>query len=300
MGKGNVVLKQVKAPQKDCTGIPVALSDATIQQRKDKVLKKMQERGLDRLVIYGDVEHGGNFEYLVGYFTRFEEALLVLNADGKATLVLGNENLNKASKARIEAAAVHVSLFSLPNQPNRTDKTLPVLLAEAGVQSGVRTGIVGWKMFTSPIEHNKQLYDLPAYVLSAIEQVVGNLRFCSNETDLFIGEQGVRTTNNANEIAHYEFGAALASDCILKAMDKLEVGITEMELADALMRWGQHTSVVTIAASGPRFIQGNMFPTANRVKVGDPISLTVGYRGGSSSRAGYITNRNCRRLVGII
>ena len=30
-----------------------------------------------------------------------------------------------------------------------------------------------------------------------------------------------------------------------------------------------------------------MFPTDNRVKVGDPISLTVGYRGGLSSRAGY-------------
>lgn len=29
-----------------------------------------------------------------------------------------------------------------------------------------------------------------------------------------------------------------------------------------------------------------MFPTANTVKLGDPISLTVGYRGGSSSRAG--------------
>lgn len=279
--------KTVKAPQLDAPAVPTALTQATMEERKAKVLRKMKERGIEQLIVYGDVEHGGNFEYLVGYFTRFEESLLILKQDGAMTLMLGNENMNKASKARFPAEAVHVSLFSLPNQPNRTDKTLPVLLAEAGVQSGVRTGIVGWKMFTSPIEHNKQLYDLPAYVLSAIEQVVGNSGFCSNETDLFIGDQGVRTTNNANEIAHYEFGAALASDCILKAMDKLEVGTTEMELADALVRWGQHTSVVTIAASGPRFIQGNMFPTANRVKVGDPISLTVGYRGGSSSRAGY-------------
>ena len=50
------------------------------------------------------------------------------------------------------------------------------------------------------------------------------------------------------------------------------------------MRKGQHTSIVTIASSGPRFIKANMFPTANTVKLGDPISLTVGYRGGSSSR----------------
>lgn len=285
MGKGNVVLKQVKAPQKDCTGIPVALSDATIQKRKDKVLKKMQERGLDQLVIYGDVEHGGNFEYLVGYFTRFEEALLVLNADGKATLVLGNENLNKASKARIEAAAVHVSLFSLPNQPNRSDKTLKQLLEEAGIAAGKRTGLVGWKMFTSSLEDNKKIYDVPSYVVDAVKAIVGEDQL-SNETDLFIGEQGVRTTNNANEIAHYEYAAALASDCVLDAMDKLEIGVSELELGDALVRNGQHTSIVTIAASGPRFVQANMFPTANTVKLGDPIALTVGYRGGSSSRSG--------------
>lgn len=30
-----------------------------------------------------------------------------------------------------------------------------------------------------------------------------------------------------------------------------------------------------------------MFPTQNTVKVGDTISLTVGYPGGSSSRAAY-------------
>lgn len=102
-----------------------------------------------------------------------------------------------------------------------------------------------------------------------------------------IGKDGARTTNNANEIAHYEFGAALASDCMLDAMDLIDEGVTEMELGDRLVRYGQHTSVVTIAASGPRFVRGNMYPTENRIKVGDPIALTVGYRGGLSSRAGY-------------
>lgn len=283
----NVEYRTVKAPEPDAPASPVALTQATMEARKAKVLEKMKERRIEQLILYGDVEHGANFEYLVGYFTRFEEGLLVLDKDGSMTLVLGNENLNKASKARFAAAAVHVSLFSLPNQPNRSDKTLPELLAEAGIRPDRRTGIVGWKMFTSPVEKNNQLFDIPAFILAAIEQIVGNPALLSNETDLFIGENGVRTTNNANEIAHYEFGAALASDCLLAAMNKLDAGTTEMELGDALVRNGQHTSVVTIAASGPRFIQGNMFPTDNRVKVGDPISLTVGYRGGLSSRAGY-------------
>lgn len=279
------VLKQVSAPQKDCAGTPVGLSAETIAERKQKVLAAMKARGLDQLIVYGDVEHGGNFEYLVGYFTRFEEALLVLNANGKATLVLGNENLNKAAKARIEAAAVHVSLFSLPNQPHRHDKPLKTLLQEAGIAEGQRTGLVGWKLFTSPLEDNRQSYDIPSYVVEAVKAIVGEAQL-SNETGLFIGENGVRTTNNANEIAHYEYAAALASDGVLDAMDKLELGVSELELGDALVRKGQHTSIVTIASSGPRFIKANMFPTANTVKLGDPISLTVGYRGGSSSRAG--------------
>ena len=49
-----------------------------MEERKAKVLRKMKERGIEQLIVYGDVEHGGNFEYLVGYFTRFEESLLIL------------------------------------------------------------------------------------------------------------------------------------------------------------------------------------------------------------------------------
>jgi len=102
-----------------------------------------------------------------------------------------------------------------------------------------------------------------------------------------IGEEGVRRTNNANELAHYEFGASLASDCMMQAMNLLKPGVSEMELGDALVRHGQHTNVVTIASSGARFVKGNMYPTEKRSSPGDQVSLTVGYKGGLSSRAGY-------------
>lgn len=282
-----IQLAEVQKPEQDCSGIPVSLTDETIQERKNKLLSRMKERGLEQLVIYGDVEHGGNFEYLVGYFTRFEEALLVLNADGAMTLVLGNENLNKVSKARIAADSVHVSLFSLPNQPDRNDKTLTELLTEAGVRKDTRIGLIGWKLFTSGLEDTPNMYDMPSYIVDTIRRIVGDESLISNETALFIGGDGVRVTNNANEIAHYEYGASLASDCILDAMSKLAPGISELELGDALVRGGQHTSIVTIAAGGPRFVNGNMFPTDRTVSVGDAIALTVGYRGGSSSRSGY-------------
>lgn len=285
-----VRLKKIHEPEKDGSGIPVALTDDTIQERKSKILGLMKQRGLDQLVIYCDVEHGGNFAYLVGFFTRFEESLLVINADGQMTLVLGNENLNKVTKARIEAKAVHLSQFSLPNQPNRSDKSIKDLLIEAGIRSNTRIGLVGWKMFTKGPEIDKKIYDLPSFIVDSIRSVVGDEACLSNETDLFIGENGVRTVNNANEVAHYEYGAALASDCMLDAMNMLAPGVTEQQLGDCLVRAGQHTNIVTIATSGPRFIKGNLFPTDNTVKYGDTISLTVGYRGGASSRAGYVVS----------
>ena len=282
-----IQLEEVEQPLRDCAGAPVGLTDETILERREKVLRGMRRKGLDQLIVYGDVEHRGNFEYLAGYFTRFEEALLVIQASGEMTLVLGNENLNKASKARVEAGAVPVSLFSLPNQPNREDKTLRELLSEAGIKPGARTGLVGWKLFTSSLEDNRRMYDIPHFIVEAIADIVGDEALITNEAALFIGADGARVTNNANEVAHYEYGAALASDCLLDAMDKLAPGVSELELGDCLVRYGQHTSIVTIAASGPRFIKANMFPTANTVKVGDTISLTVGYCGGSSSRSGY-------------
>lgn len=277
--------KPVPAPKRDCSLVPVQLSDETIAQRKEKVLAAMAKAGLEQLVIYGDVEHGGNFEYLVGYYTRFEEGLLVIRADGEMTLVLGNENLNKASKSRVPVKSVHVPMFSLPNQPT-DDVPMARRLQEAGLEKGKRTGVVGWKMFTNHSGDNEKLFDLPAFILDALREVVG-AEYLTNEARLFIGENGVRTINNANEIAHYEFAAALASDCMLDAMDAMEEGVSEMALGDKLDRYGQRGSVVTIAASGARFVKGNMYPTQNTVKVGDTISLTVGYRGGLSSRAGY-------------
>lgn len=286
MDQYKVQFKPVKAPARDCSGEPVFLTEETIRERQQKVLAGMKARGLEQLVIYGDVEHGGNFEYLVGYFTRFEEALLVIRDDGRMNLVLGNENLNKASKARIQAGSVHVPLFSLPNQPCEVTQPLREQLRAAGIEPGRRTGVVGWKLFTSPYEDTRTLFDLPAFILDALRDVAGAENLVP-AADLFIGADGVRTVNNANEIAHYEFAASLASDCLLDAMDAMEEGVSEMELGDKLQRYGQRTSVVTIAASGPRFLQGNMFPTANKVKAGDTISLTVGYRGGLSSRAAY-------------
>ena len=284
---GQICYGTVTPPEPDCTGVPVLISDEVMEKRCAAVMARMEEENLDSLVVYGDLEHGQNFAYLTGFLPRFEEALLVLNRNGHHTMLMGNENLNKVSCATIKAQAVHVPFFSLPNQPMIGECSLTDCFQKAGLKSGSRIGIAGWKHFTSRILDNRQLFDVPFYIVEAVREIAGTDGTVGNAADVFIGNKGVRCINTANELAHYEFGAALASDCILKAMDHLDIGVKETELGADLQALGQKNSVVTIAAAGKRFEKANLYPMDKEVKPGDPISLTVGYRGGLSSRCGY-------------
>lgn len=245
-----IKLKEVEAPKPEEGLIPVMLSDETMQNRKACLLESMQKDGFDAVVVYADLEHGSNFEYLCGFLPRFEEALLILHANGKAFMVLGNENLNKAGKARIEAVPIHMPHFSLPNQPMQTEKSVAQILASCELEDAEKIGLIGWKNFTSHVEDNHLLFDLPYFLVEALKTVCGKAQF-TNAAYLLIGENGVRTTNNANEFAHYEYGAALAGNCILKTMDRLKVGKTEMEMAETLAADGQRHSVVTIMLQEP-------------------------------------------------
>lgn len=281
-----VKLVNVQQPLPETGLTPVFLSDETMAARRQAVLNRMKEEGFDALVIYADLEHGGNWEYLTGFLPRFEESLLVLFQDGSAKLVLGNENLNKAGKSRIPVQAVHMPHFSLPNQPMKTENDVCGILSETGIQNCGNIGIVGWKNFTSELDDNTRLFDIPSYLMDALRKLCPDASL-RNGTYLFIGEHGVRTVNNANEFAHYEFGAALAGNGMLEAMNALKPGISEMELGALLNQCGQRNSVVTIAAAGERFEHANMYPSAKTVSIGDKISLTVGFKGGLQSRAGY-------------
>ena len=282
-----ITLMEISEPMFSENITPVLLTERTIQQRYQKLLDIMEEEQLDAMVIYCDLEHGANFEYFTGFLTRFEEALLVVHKEGKAYLLLGNENLNKAAKARIPVRAIHVPFFSLPNQPMDGEATIADYLRKAELSKQMKTGVIGWKYFTSEFQNNRKIFDLPHYIILALEEVVG-VDYIENRCDLFIGsKKGIRVTNNANEIAHYEFGSSLAGANMLKAMNLLDEGISEMEIGSALESFGQPHSVVTIASTGKRFEYANIYPCDKKVKKGDAISLTIGYKGGLSSRAGY-------------
>ena len=84
-----IILDKINPPKNEDGLSPIELTDETIKKRKEAVLRKMSQDGFDSIIIYADLEHGSNFEYLVGFLPRFEEALLVLHSNGKAFFGFG-------------------------------------------------------------------------------------------------------------------------------------------------------------------------------------------------------------------
>ncbi|RPH29106.1 M24 family metallopeptidase [Buttiauxella warmboldiae] len=286
-----ITLATIKQPEIYLNVPSVALNNQTLQERHSKVLQAMARQHLDALVIYADKEHGGNFEYLTGFIPRFEEGLLVLHNSGEAVLVLGNENLKLAPHSRTPARVVHAPWFSLPNQPLETTLSLSEVLQQAGLVGQQRVGIAGWKLFTGPHDNPKPLFDIPAFIFQALQGALPSRCELLNATGLFISPRnGARIINNANEIAHYEYGANLASGAALTALNAIEVGNTEKSIAALLAAEGQANNVVTIAATGDRFENANLYPSDKQIRKGDKFSLTVSYKGGLTSRAAYVVS----------
>ncbi len=289
--KEDVVYKEVKSPKADFCEQPVDLTDETMAEHKEKIIKLMQDAQFDALVIYADREHGANFEYLTGFVPRFEEALLILHKNGRAYILLGNEMYHMYEHSRIEATPIHVPYFSLPNQPMENQESMKQLLSKADIQKGMNVGLAGWKMFTSSFENNKQMFDLPFYLVDVIKEIVGETGILQNACDLFLHPRyGARTTMNANEIAHYEFGAALASNGMLNLMENIELGKTELEMGSYLNSYGQPGTVQTICAAGERFTKAVVAPRNKKLELGEKFSATVGYSGGLTNRAGYLVH----------
>lgn len=125
------------------------------------------------------------------------------------------------------------------------------------------------------------MFDLPAFIVDAIRQAAGPQAVVVNATAIFIApDGGVRTVNSANELAHYEYGANLASTAILTALNAIEPGKTEKQIGALLAAEGQPNSVVMIAATGDRFTWANLYPGDKVIQRGDKFSLTTGFKGG--------------------
>ena len=267
------------------TSEPV-LETSIYEKRMADLHSRMAAHDLDAVVIYGDREHMANISWATGYDPRFEEAICIVVPGRKPTLLAGNEGFPYAETANGVFDRVLWQSLSLMGQPR--DKYLPLadILTVAGLKSGMRIGLAGWKGFeTEAGEFDPAWFETPHYLVSALQK----LGPVTNAALLFMHPtQGLRTTNEVEQLACFEYAATLSSSAIRRAIARVKPGMTEYEFCSALNVNGFPQSTHINMCSGPLAKYGLPSPSTRVMQQGDPIVVGMGLMGALNCRAGFL------------
>ena len=143
----NIQLKTIELPDfgYDTEMPPIPAKE--FEGRINKVLETIRNRQLDFLLVFADREHFANFRYLIDIDPRFEEALLLINKDGKRKILLGNECLSAGGTPPIPFEFELYQEFSLLGQDRSRSRSLELILREFGIEKGKKVGCAYFKYF---------------------------------------------------------------------------------------------------------------------------------------------------------
>ena len=273
-----------------------AIPPGTYAARIERLRGRLRERGLDRLLVYGDREHSANLAYLTGFDPRFEEALLVLAAgDGEPAILAGNECFGMAGAAPVTLRRHLFQDFSLPGQPRDGSRPLAAILGDEGIRGGAAVGIVGWKTYG-----DAGMLDAPAYLVDAVRRLVEPGGRIENATDLLIdAADGLRVVNEPEQLALMEAAATRTSQGVRNLLFGLRPGMTERE-AVALLGWtGDPLSCHLMLTAGSRAALGLLSPGDRPIGRGDPLTVAFGIWGALNCRAGFVVEEASDLPAGI-
>jgi Xaa-Pro aminopeptidase len=260
------------------------LTESIYEARLDCLRERAGARGYDRLVVYGDREHSANLAYLTGFDPRFEEAALVVGPSGQPAILLGNECYGMAGAAPLAMRRHRFQDFSLPSQPRDRSRPLGEILADEGIGTGARVGVVGWKTYS-----HRDRMDAPAYLVDELRQLVGPTGSVENATGLLIdAADGLRVVNEVDQLAAFEYAACQTSQGIRRLLAGLRPGMTERE-AVRLLDWnGMPLSCHLMLTAGPRATLGLLSPGDRPIERGDRFTVAFGVWGALNCRAGFV------------
>jgi hypothetical protein len=267
-------------------GMPEAMPQipAAAYQARFEALRERANGRYDRLVVYADREHSANLAFMTGFDPRFEEAVLVVGPSGEPAILVGNECYGMAGAAPLAMRRHLFQDFSLPSQPRDRSRPLREILADEGIRSGSRVGVVGWKTFAS-----RELIEAPAYIVDELRRLVGPGGKVENATDLFIdAADGLRVISDVDQLAAFEYAACQTSHGVRRLLSSLRPGMSEHE-AVRLLEWnGTPLSCHLMLTSGPRASLGLLSPGDRRVERGDRFTVAFGIWGALNCRAGFV------------
>ncbi len=282
-----------------CPPIP----EQVLRRRMDEATARLSAWGLDVLVVYADREHCANLAYLTGFDPRFEEALLLLDRHGNRLLLVGNECMGYLPEADLGLQVELFQEFSLMGQPREKSRPLRTILAGFGIGRGSRVGCAGWKCYQSRLvaasaaaetgatmpREAAAAVDLPSYIVDVLRELAGVNGQVSNATGMFTNpDDGLRLFNEPEQIAQFEYAAAITSEGVRQVLRNIRPGAAEDELEHLLDSRGLTLSCHRMISFGEKARRGLASPSARRAALGDPFTVCLGVTGALTSRAGCV------------
>jgi Creatinase/Prolidase N-terminal domain len=286
MAQRRAALADIVLPDFGEPGTEPELGAPVYRARLDRLRARMAAASFDAMVVYGDREHLANICWLTGYDPRFEEAICIVAPGRTPQLLSGNEGFPYSELAPGVFDRVLWQPLSLMGQPRDQVRPLAELLAGAGLQSGMRIGLAGWKGYeTEAGEFDASWFETPEYLVSAL-RAFGPVR---NAADLFMNPaDGLRAINETDQLARFEFAATLSSQSIKRLILGARPGMSEYDAARAIGANGFMQSIHMNFCSGPRAKYGLPSPSFRVLERGDPIVAGMGLMGALNCRAGFL------------
>lgn len=284
--RDHIALREVElAPLSELEPEPI-LPEKVYAGRINFARERMRECGLTHLIAYADREHPANSSYLTGFDPRFEEALVVLDLENPPWIVAGNESSSMIPGLPVTATAVLCQSLSLPGQDRSVQQRVSEALRQTGIGPDSRVGLIGWRPITAEDSPVAALsYAVPAFVVGEILDVTSNL---TDATSMLMGIDGLRSRNEADQIALNEHRSTRAAGHVWRAIEALRPGRSEVATAEHMVLNGLPLSTHVMLTSGADDIVGLRSPSDRLIGHGDLLSTAVGLQGGLTSRAGYV------------
>jgi hypothetical protein len=294
-------LIEIEWPEFGWAERPPVVEASELEQRLTALRAAMATERLTHVVVYADREHFANLAYLTNFDPRFEEAILIVAADGKPLIVVGNEcegylgvsPLHTADKLRSE----RFQPFSLLNQPRNSSRKMRDIFASEEIRATSRVGCIGWKYFADS-EHpdGAHAIDLPAYLVDTLRDLCGREAVVNATALMMHPGYGLRAQCSASEIANFEYSNVQASEGMKHMLFGLRPGMTDNELAGLAGYNGEPLSChMTLVTEANREL-GLSGPVGAQIQLGSPLATNIAYWGSNICRAGWVA-RSAQDLV---
>jgi len=285
-------LVDMELPEFGMPTVEPTIPAETYRARMSELCRRAGEERYDHIAVYADREHFANLAYLTGYDPRFEEALLLVNVGGdrRSTLVVGHEGMGYIPVSPVEddLDPVLYPSFSLMGQ-DRDETRLERILEGAGLKRADRVGVIGWKYFLLlEAESPETRLEIPAYIADALRSAVGHGSVINGNAMLMNPETGLRTSNEVDQLAWFEFAATHTSQAVRDVIFGLRLGMSEYDAVRLMRLNGMPLSCHLMLSSGPRAFMGLGSPSSRVIERGDPFTTAYGVWGALNSRAGFV------------